>query len=96
MLTLNPLPGRYIVMLAPDTDQKAFTNQFRSKFADDAVKVVHEFSIIKGFSADLDANSFAALKADPQVLTVEPNRQVYLQQDQQPMMAAGGVKSEEM
>jgi subtilisin family serine protease len=81
--TCSPIiPGRYIVRLQADADVDATLARARQGHGIRADRVYR--SAIRGFAANMDDATAAALRADPAVVSVEPDRVLTLLDEQWP------------
>ena len=72
------VPGSYIVVLKNSGFGAASVDEFTASVAKN-VKVDHEYdSVFQGFSGEMNAAEAEALKSDPRVASIEPNRRVHL------------------
>jgi subtilisin family serine protease len=76
------IPGHYIVVLKPEASGAALTRS-KDRARSRGGRLQHQYSsVIKGFSAKLDRAALAAVKDDPNVAYVEPDRVVTLSDTQ--------------
>lgn len=83
----DSIPGRYIVVLKDDGSSPT-TLAARATALQGNVRFVYE-DAIRGFAADLDAQALAALRQDPSVAYIEPDRVVKLAGVQTPTPSWG-------
>jgi subtilisin family serine protease len=83
----DSIPGRYIVVLK-DNGSSPTTMAARATALQGRVRFVYE-DAIRGFAADLDAEALAALRQDPSVDYIEPDRVVKLAGVQTPTPSWG-------